>query len=144
MPLSPQKFREIVFQVLFSSAFGEENLDDTALMLMKELQVTKRAVQDACVRVRQILSCLNELDEIIRNVSSEYQFERISSAEKCALRLGFFELFHDRLLPCKVAIAEAIRLTRKFGTPESADFVNAILDTGYKKNGLELAAGPVS
>jgi N utilization substance protein B len=141
MPLPPQKFREIVFLLLFSAAFDAEELDGTALMLMGELKVTKRSVLDASARAREVLSCLGEIDEKIRAASNEYQFERISSAEKCALRLGLFELLHDSSLPPKVAIAEAIRLTRKFGTPESADFVNAILDTVYK-HGLELAAQP--
>jgi N utilization substance protein B len=156
MPLPPQKFREIVFQLLFSAAFDVEALDYTALMLMGELKVTKRAALDACGRARQVLSRLDEIDEKIRAASQEYQFERISSAEKCALRLGFFEILFDSSLPNKVAIAEAIRLTRKFGTPESADFVNAILDTVYRaqeglvntergiKHELELATQPAS
>lgn len=141
MPLPPQKFREIVFQLMFCAAFDCEALDGTALMLMNELKVTKRAVLDACDRARQVLSRLDEIDEKIRAASNEYQFDRISSAEKCALRLGFYEILFDSSLPNKVAIAEAIRLTRKFGTPESADFVNAILDTIYKHE-LALATQP--
>ena len=132
MALPPQKFREIVFQILFSAAFANEKLEDTALMLMGELKVTKRSVLDACEMAKQVLSHLSEIDEKIRNTSKEYQFERITSAEKCVLRLSFFELFHDKSLPPPIVFAEAIRLTRKFGTPESADFVNAILDAAYK------------
>lgn len=143
MPLPPQKFREIVFQLLFSAAFDVEELDSTALMLMGELKVTKKTVLEACARARQVLPRLEEIDEKIRAASKEYQFERISSAEKCALRLGCFEILFDTSLPDKVAIAEAIRLTRKFGTHESADFVNAILDAVYK-NELELAAQPTT
>jgi N utilization substance protein B len=139
MPLPPQKFREIVFQLLFSAAFDGAELENTAFMLMGELKVTKKTVLEACERARQVLARLDEIDEKIRKTSDQYQFERISSAEKCALRLGFFELFFDATLPHKVAIAESIRLTRKFGTPESADFVNAIMDTVFK-NEFELAA----
>ncbi len=142
MALPPQKFREIVFLILFSSEF-QPDLDETSLMLMAELKVTKRAVLEAYDRASQILSKLAEIDEKIRLTSQEYQFDRISSSEKCALRLGFFELFYDSSLPPKVAIAEAIRLTRKFGTPESANFVNAILD-GVYKHGLELAEQPAT
>ncbi|HSX12884.1 MAG TPA: hypothetical protein VLE96_00470, partial [Chlamydiales bacterium] len=40
MALPPQKFREIVFQILFSS----DSTEETALMLMAELKVTKKAV----------------------------------------------------------------------------------------------------
>ena len=90
MALPPQKFREIVFQILFSAAFANEKLEDTALMLMGELKVTKRSVLDACEMAKQVLSHLSEIDEKIRNTSKEYQFERITSAEKCVLRLSFF------------------------------------------------------
>jgi transcription antitermination protein NusB len=141
MALPPQKFREIVYQLLFSAAFDVEALESTALMLMGELKVTKRAVREASERAKEVLSRLDVIDEKIRAASKEYQFERISSAEKCALRLGFFEILFDASLPNKIAIAEAIRLTRKFGTPESADFVNAILDV-VQQHELELAAQP--
>ena len=141
MALPQQKFREIVFQILFSALFEPEGANETALMLMAELKVTKRAVLEAGEKVSSILTKLDEIDEHIRLKSHEYQFERISSAEKCALRLGLFELLYDPSIPPKVVIAEAIRLTRKFGTPESAHFVNAILDAVYHER--ELAAQPV-
>ena len=143
MALQPQKFREIVFQILFSKEFEPEDSLETALMLMDELKVTKRSVLEAHARADAIRQRLPELDEKISQMSHEYQFERISTAEKSALRLGLFEILYDDSLPPKVSIAEAIRLTRKFGTPESANFVNAILDAVYK-HGLELAAQPVS
>jgi N utilization substance protein B len=59
------------------------------------------------------------------------------------LRLGIFEIFFDSEIPAKVAIAEAIRLCRKFGTPESSQFVNAILDGVYKKHAALVSEEPV-
>lgn len=125
MALPPQKFREIVFQILFSSDFLDLETEQTALMLMKELKVTRKAVLEANSQVLQILEKLPQIDEKISLYSTDYAFERISRVEKTILRLGLFEL---EKLPPLIAIAEAIRLTRKFGTPESAQFVNAILD----------------
>lgn len=142
MALPPQKFREIVFQILFSYEFDREESDETALLLMKELQVTKRSVLEARNRARAIFSLQEQIDSVIRSVSNEYQFDRISSAEKCALRLGCFEILHDPALSGKIAIAEAIRLTRKFGTPSSADFVNALLDIIYKNSHAPELAKP--
>ncbi|MBI5272508.1 MAG: transcription antitermination factor NusB [Chlamydiia bacterium] len=134
MSLPPQKFREIVFQILFSTEFVPDGSDDTALMLMGELKVTRKAVMEARLKAMQVVDKLGEIDEKIRVSSREYHFDRISLAEKCALRLGLFELFYEPSLPHKVAIAEAIRLTRKFGTPESSQFVNAILDAVYTRS----------
>jgi N utilization substance protein B len=133
MPLPPQKFREAVFQILFSSDFGSEP-EEIVPFMMQELQATRKAMLEARGRVDQIIAKLPEIDEIITSASTEYSFERISKAERTVLRLGLFELFSDPSIPPKVVIAEAIRLCRKFGTPESAQFVNAILDGVFKKN----------
>jgi transcription antitermination protein NusB len=141
MPLPPQKFREAVFQILFSADFSSEP-EEIVPFMMQELQATRKAMIEAKERVNQVLAKLPEIDDVIAAASTEYSFERISKAEKTILRLGLFELLSDPAIPPKVVIAEAIRLCRKFGTPESAQFVNAILDGVYKKNGSAAPAIP--
>lgn len=131
MPLPIQKFREIVFQLLYAEGFSSSG-EETALMLMAELKVTKRSVGQAREKAEKVREKMEELDQKIQEASKEYSFERISRVEKIALRLGLYEMLYDETIPPKVAIAEAIRLTRKFGTPESAHFVNAILDYAFK------------
>lgn len=84
-------------------------------------------------RKELIRAKLEEIDQKITAASSSYSFDRIPRIERNILRLGIFELFYDPSLPPKVAIAEAIRLTRKYATPEGGTFVNAILDSLYKQ-----------
>jgi len=142
MVLPLQKYREIVFQILYSREFPVSDAEETALMLMGELKVTKRSVLEANQRVAHIFEKLPEIDAVIGAASKEYSFDRISRVEKTVLRLGVYELMHDPAIPPLVAIAEAIRLTRKFGTPESAQFVNALLDLVYKQ--YAISEGTVS
>jgi N utilization substance protein B len=142
MPLPPQKFREAVFQILYSQDFAPE-LEEIIPFMMGELKTTRRAMLDAQVRVTQVLAKCSEIDPLIAESSTEYTFDRISRVEKTILRLGLFELLHDPSIPPKVAIAEAIRLCRKFGTPESSQFVNAILDGVYKKHAAPAAEEPL-
>lgn len=132
MALPPQKFREIVFQLLYSHSFSPLAAGDAVPFMMQELKVSRSSVAAAYERVESILPHLSALDKQIEAHSRDYAFERISGVERTILRLGAFELLHDSSLPPKVAIAEAIRLCRKFGTRESADFVNAVLDSVYK------------
>ena len=134
MALPVQKFREIVLQILFSRDFEATDDADMVPFMMNELKVTRRAMLDAHQRMASVVEKLPEIDEIITRHSTEYTFERISRVEKTILRLAIFELKYDDSIPELVAIAEAIRLCRKFGTPESAQFVNAILDGIYKKD----------
>jgi len=51
----------------------------------------------------------------------------LGSVERAALRLATYELLFSRDTPPKVAISEAIVLTKKFAGEESARFVNGVL-----------------
>lgn len=130
MPISPQKFREIVLHLLYSDDFG--SCEEVAEMVMAQLAVTKKTVREAFEIKEKIVQKIGEIDGLVRKHSSSYDFERIPRIERNVIRLGVYELLHSPEVPPKVAIAEAIRLARKFATPEAATFVNAVLDSIYK------------
>lgn len=136
MTLAPQKFREIVFLLLYSQGFFDLLDEEIVPMVMRELKVSKRSCLEAKAKVNEIVEKMGEIDKMIQKASTEYSFDRISRIEKTILRLGLFEVLFDAKMPPKVAISEAIRLTRKFGTPESSNFVNAIMDAVYQ-NGMQ-------
>lgn len=134
MAVPQQKFREIVFQMLYSYVLSCPDEDEIENLIMKELSVTKKTVKMALDKVKAILSQQKEIDDLIAKASLSYSFERIQTVEKNILRLGVYELFYDDEIPPKVAISEALRLARKFATPESATFINALLDHIYKES----------
>jgi N utilization substance protein B len=131
--LPPQKFRELVFQMLYTYTQGPYQEETLIPLFANELRVSKKVAKDAQERVRQLLPHLPEIDALISETSHSYAFERIQTVEKNILRLGMFELFYDSSVPKKVAIAEAKRLAKKFGTNASASFVHALLDAAYQK-----------
>ena len=128
MPLSNHKFREIVLQLLFSHDFSQLDEKETAAMLMQQLAVPHSALRNAQARVEKVAALFPELDRQVAALAHDYEYNRIPRMERAILRLGLFELAHDPEIPPKVAIAEAIRLARKFVTPEASAFVNAVLD----------------
>ena len=128
MALPPQKFREIVYQVLFCQTCVEQDLVSLVTMIMREMRVSRRWVLQAFDRVSDVCEHLEEVDKILQATTTSYRMERIHRAELTAIRLGIFELLYDDEIPSAVAITEAMRLSRKFGAPEGAAFVNAILD----------------
>lgn len=133
MAISPQKLREIIFLFLYSSDFGGSTDEEMIPLLMKELCVSRTVIRQAIETKNAVQAKQGEIDAIITQYSKSYDFERIPRIERNILRLGIFELLHSEHIPDKVAIAEAIRLTRKFATPEAATFVNAIIDALYQK-----------
>jgi len=128
MAISPQKYREILFLLLYSSEFGSEG--EVVEILMAQLSVTKKVVREALVHREKISAKVAEIDLLIQQHSQSYALERIPFVERTVLRLAIYELLYAQELPRKVVISEAIRLAKKFATVEAAHFVNAILDSG--------------
>lgn len=132
MAVTQQKLREILFQLLYSQDFADNEKEDIIPFLMAQNEVTKKTVYQAKEKQLAVESKKEEIDSLIRQTSYAYEFARIPRIEKNILRLGVYEMCFDDEIPPKVAISEAIRLARKFATPEGSTFVNAVLDTIYK------------
>ena len=73
-----------------------------------------------------------ELDKAISDLSQNWRVERMGKVEVTLLRLAMFELTRQKDVPPKVAINEAIELSKQFGDDKSRGFVNGILDAASK------------
>jgi N utilization substance protein B len=129
MEFSPQKLREIVFQLLFSLDGSGSPEAELIPFLMQELAVSKKYVKTAYQKALLIWEQRDILDSIIQERTKEYALDRIKTVEKNVLRLAFYELLIEKELNKKIIISEAHRLARKFSTVEGAAFVNALLDS---------------
>lgn len=134
MSFPPQKFRELVLQILYSKNIETISNDALILLLMEELKISKKNVKEAEEKALKVQISTPEIDAIISDISTSYDFSRIHKVTLSILRLAIYELLFEKTVPPKVVIAEAIRLSRKFNTPESAGFVNALLDHLYRKS----------
>jgi transcription antitermination factor NusB len=78
--------------------------------------------------VEGTLQHIKDIDLEIKKYSKNWSLERIGTVERSILRLAIYELLYRDDIPPKVAINEAIEIEKKFGSDESAPFVNGILD----------------
>jgi N utilization substance protein B len=58
----------------------------------------------------------------------------MAATDRNILRLGTYELLHTET-PEKVSIDEAVELAKRFGSEQSAQFVNGILDKLMRSKG---------
>ena len=72
-----------------------------------------------------------EIDQLVRKLSENWQFDRLATVDRGILRLAISEL-RLATAPPKVVIDEALELAKKFSSPESPAFLNGILDAAYK------------
>jgi transcription antitermination protein NusB len=68
-----------------------------------------------------------ELDERFNQIAEHWTLHRMAVTDRNVLRLGAYEILHTDTPP-RVAINEAIELANRFGSAQSSQFVNGILD----------------
>lgn len=100
-----------------------------------ELECDERSVSFARLLVDRAVAHAAEIDQIIQNASRNWRLERMSRVDRNILRLATSELHHDREVPVRVVINEAVELAKRFGTAESPAFVNGILDRIAQERG---------
>ena len=67
------------------------------------------------------------LDAKIEATAANWSLKRMAPTDRNVLRLGAFELLNTDTPP-RVVIDEALELAKRYGTSQSAQFVNGILD----------------
>lgn len=127
------KFREAVLLLLYNWEIRKEKIGVAYPLMMEQLKASKKNIEAAWDYACEVWSKVPEIDEKIREKSDEYAFERITKVELSALRLGLYEMQLAPDIPETVALAEAKRLSKKFSSPEAAQFVGAILDSFITK-----------
>lgn len=79
--------------------------------------------------VKKTIKNINEFDELIKNKSQNWKFERITIIDKVIMRQALCEFLHFSDIPPKVSIDEAIEISKIFSTDKSGKFINGLLDS---------------
>ncbi len=78
-------------------------------------------------RVDDIVAHQQYIDEEINKVAVNWSTDRMSKVDLTILRLAYYEMKMDDEIPAKVAVDQAVELAKKYGSDNSASFVNGIL-----------------
>ena len=119
--------REIVLQLLFQDDVNPpETAAATADFLAVRLQL-EELIEFAKSLLAGVRRNREELDELLSKTADNWSIDRMAATDRNVLRLGAYELLYTDT-PNAVAINEAVELAKRFGSRQSAQFVNGILD----------------
>lgn len=115
----------LLFQLDFSHKDEFEEVKRIFFEEMKEIQPEDK--EFILEKVEGVCSRLEEIDNIIGNVSKGWSTERMSKVDLAILRLAVYEIKYSQDTPNSVAVNEAVELAKKFSSDESPAFINGIL-----------------
>ena len=113
---------------------GAPDLARAAHQLWDDLAVGPEERRIAAQLVETASDNMTELDAQLSAVTTNWRLERLGVVERCVLRVAAAELRRGET-PTRVVLREAIRLAERCGNPESARFVNGVLDALARRTG---------
>jgi N utilization substance protein B len=127
--------REVALQVLYQDDLNpQHNPADDEKFVRNRLQAAE-LIEFANSLVAGVRRNREALDLVLAQTADHWSLERMAATDRNVLRLGAFEILHAET-PDRVAINEAVELAKRFGSKQSAQFVNGILDrllVGHEK-----------
>ena len=120
--------RQLALEVMYQADLRREDGREIAKSYLRDMKEDADLLDFARTLIAGSCEHLEELDEHIRNAAENWVISRMAAVDRNILRLAVFELAHMDDIPPKVSIDEAIELAKQFGSEESGQFVNGILD----------------
>ena len=124
-----REMREHIFKLLFLREFNEaEEMPEQIKLYFDEMEDLGPDQQTYMEnKYDRIQEHLEEIDRILNENSTGWNTKRMSKVDLNILRLAVFEMKYDEDVPVKVAINEAVEISKVFGGEDSASFINGIL-----------------
>lgn len=116
--------RENALKFLYQHEYSANDVDQ----FFKHFRLSRRQQKFSKELICGTLDELQDIDREISSLSENWALKRMPAIDRNILRVGIFELRHRLDIPKKVTINEYIELAKKYGSEDSAPFVNAILD----------------
>lgn len=82
---------------------------------------------------RSVVANDNENNEIIDNLTKNWDLERIAKMDVILLKMALTELVEFSSIPKKVTMNEYIEISKFYSTPQSKVFINGVLDKAIIK-----------
>jgi len=126
--------REVALQMLFEDDVNPRpTVEQTKEFLQARLHNVD--LEDFCLSLIQgVRRNQTELDALLAKTADNWSLERMAATDRNVLRLGAYELLYTET-PGRAAINEAVELAKRYGSANSAPFVNGILDKFLNRSG---------
>jgi len=125
--------REVVLQVLYQDDLNPDSDPQAAqFFLESRLHGDRELVRFALGLLSGVRRNRSELDQMLTDAAENWTLKRMAATDRNVLRLGAYEILYTDT-PERVAINEALELAKRFGSEQSAHFVNGILDRFIRK-----------
>jgi len=130
---SRSRAREVALQALFQEDLNPRDSKDQLAPFVEARLQGDELREFATSLVMGVMRNQDELDSLLESKADNWSLSRMAATDRNVLRIGAFEIRYADT-PDRVAINEAVELAKRFGSKQSSQFVNGILDKLIQQN----------
>ena len=123
-----KKARDNAFKCVYQLSFGQDidinRILENCYMENENDEEEKEYIESV---LNGVNSKLEEIDNIILSNLKNWTIDRIFKIDLAILRLAIYEMKYDEDVPFKVAINEAVELSKIYCSEEARSFINGLL-----------------
>ena len=123
-----RKGRELALQALYQIEMTGDISAGAVDSFLNHFEGAAKAKEFARRLVSGVVSQRSEIDRRIEECTENWKLTRLAKIDFLILRLATYELIYCPDIPHNVSLNEAIEIGKRFGTDDSAAFINGVLD----------------
>ncbi|EEH97680.1 transcription antitermination factor NusB [Clostridium tertium] len=132
--MNRKRSREIAMELLFGMTLSKNTLEETIETFIEDYEMNLKTIDLEYIKgiLAKVEENITVIDQKIEEALTNWKIDRVSKVNISILRLAIAEMLYVEDVPEKVAINEAIELTKKYSDEKSVSFVNGVLDKAFK------------
>ena len=123
-----RKGRELALQALYQIEMTGDRSSAAVDLFLSHFEGGPKAKEFARRLVSGVISQQGEIDHLIEQSTEHWKLIRLAKVDLMILRMATYELVFCPDIPLHVSLDEAIEIGKRFGTSDSANFINGVLD----------------
>jgi N utilization substance protein B len=134
-----RKGRELALQALYQIEITADASVSAVELFLQHFEGNAPAKEFARRLVSGVVSQRAEIDRLIEKCTDNWKLVRLAKVDLVVLRMATYELVFCPDIPSRVSLDEAIEIGKRFGSAESATFINGVLDHVAHESGVKLS-----
>jgi len=130
--------RELVIKFLYLVEMNEGDVEAQRLEFWERNPCQPDIQGFADEILNNIFQHRHDIDSCVERFSENWTMSRMAVIDRNVLRLATSEILFSKTVPPKVVIDEAVEIAKRFGSGDSPQFINGILDRILRENPTDL------
>lgn len=123
-----RKGRELALQALYQIEITRDTSVNAVELFLRHFEGNAKAKEFARRLVSGVVSQSPGIDQTIQQCTENWKLTRLAKVDLVILRMAAYELIFCPDIPTTVSLDEAIEIGKRFGSADSANFINGVLD----------------